>query len=140
MKKYRIQFPTASRPRAISRERLACVALICLRYRDGVSYDFLGPVESIMKQYGVSQYEIAEPDCLFIAFTQITHKEPERTAKRFYEHVVNAMQDLLIGAGYAQGEERLFPDETGRSLHAFPDGDVCRDAYKRSFGDNFSKF
>jgi hypothetical protein len=139
MRKYRIQFPPPARSRALTRERVEDIAVICLRYGNGVSHGFLGPVEPIIKKYGVSLFEIAEPDCLFICLSQVTHKDWERTSKIFYEQAVNAMQDVLSGAGYASGRERLYPDESGREAHAFPDGDICRLAYRRSFGKSFSE-
>lgn len=140
MKKYRIQFPPPPRSRALAGERVAGLAVVCLRFRDGVGHRPPEPLQKLMGRYGAAMYEIADPDGVFICISAVTHREWERTARVFYEHTVNALQSLLRGAGFASGKERLYPDETGSGAHAFPDGAVCREAYRRSFGESFSKF
>lgn len=140
MKKVRIQFPPPARPRALARERVADIAVACLRFRNGVGHKPPEPLLQLLAGYGAALHETAAPDTVFICFSSVTRKDWERAARVFYEHAVNRLQDLLCGAGYASGQERLYPDETRSGAHAFPDGPVCSEAYRRSFGDSFSKF
>lgn len=140
MKKLKNLLNPVARPARLSRERVTPLAVICLRCRRGVSETPPDSLQKLMQKHGAPLWRIAGPDCVFVCFSQVTHNDWDRSSKVFYGNAVNVMMDSLAGAGYAAGEELLYPAGTGRAPHEFPDGRVCRDAYRRSYGDGFSKF
>ena len=140
MMKLGILMNPGTRPMRLSRERVTPLAVICLRCRDGVSEAPPAALQKLMTKFGSPQWRIAEPDCVFVCFSRVTHQDWDRSSKVFYGNAVNKIMGTLAGAGYAAGEELLYPDEAGRAAHEFPDGQVCREAYRRSYGEGFSKF
>ena len=131
--------PPSRRVRRLEQERVGKLAVVCVRYGREVTPQTLGSAARLLDKYECRLFRVAEPDCLFVCFSQITHADWQRRARTFYEQAINMFEPDLAGVGHAEGDEILYPDEYRRDPHEFPDGPVCHAAYKRSYGDAFEQ-